>query len=139
VRFPDGVMEFIAPTRCAGCDDPGALVCAECESRLQRIGSGNTCLRCGAPLGSHSVCGECVGSDFAFDSARCVFRMALPLSRMITVFKDGGERRLAGVFGSWIADIVDDMSGWTLCPVPSSNASGVRTYRDSYRRTRTHP
>lgn len=51
-------LELLAPTRCAACERPGALVCEECLRALPLIDPVLCCSRCGAPFGS-LLCTEC--------------------------------------------------------------------------------
>jgi hypothetical protein len=53
------ICSRLAPTRCAGCDMPGALLCRrECARALPRIDRRWACPRCGAPFG-YLTCTEC--------------------------------------------------------------------------------
>jgi ComF family protein len=89
------------------------------------------------------VCAECDGVAFAFSRAACAALLALPLSRIVTVYKDGGERRLAGPLAELalpaVVRAIDDASvdaatqasgapsgDWTLVPVPASRRAVAR-------------
>lgn len=54
----EGAAELLWPTRCAGCDAPGVLLCDACRARLPLIDQAHACPRCGAPFG-RLVCTEC--------------------------------------------------------------------------------
>lgn len=54
----EGFAELLWPTRCAGCDAPGVLLCDGCRADLPLIDQAHACPRCGAPFGS-LVCTEC--------------------------------------------------------------------------------
>ena len=118
------VLELLAPTRCAGCDLPGAVLCDACRDVLPRIERAGACPRCGAPYG-HLVCTECWQSELAFSAAACVGSLAPPLARCVTLYKDGGERRLGAVLGTLLAETVAPWTGWpdAVAPVPTSAAS----------------
>jgi predicted amidophosphoribosyltransferase len=138
-----GLLELIAPTRCAGCELPGVLVCDECRDGLPRIHQPAACRRCGAPDGIEA-CAECDGVALAFSRAACAALLALPLSRVVTVYKDGGERRLAGPLAEIALPALEHSIGddaavdvarlgpgappieWTLVPVPASRRAVAR-------------
>jgi len=117
-----GLLEAIAPTRCAGCDLPGGLLCEACRDSLPRIEMAHACPRCGAPFG-WIVCTECWETEFSFSEARCVGTLERPLSRCVTLYKDGGERRLAPVMGALLAEALESWRGWpdAVVPIPASS------------------
>ena len=45
----DEALELVAPTRCVGCDEPGALLCDECLAALPWVRQELACPNCGAP------------------------------------------------------------------------------------------
>jgi predicted amidophosphoribosyltransferase len=123
----DSLAELLFPTRCAGCDLPGGLICARCAERLPLIDPATACPRCGAPTVSE-CCVECADVSFAFSGARCAGVLEPPLSRMVTLHKDAGERRLAPALASLA---LDALSGWlewpdAICGVPASPAAVLR-------------
>lgn len=122
-----GVLELAAPTRCAGCDRPGSLLCERCAGALVRIDLADACPRCGAPDG-RARCEECGRHEFAFPQARCAGVFTHPLARMVVLFKDGGERRLGRVLGALVAEVAADWAGWAdaVAPVPASHAAVLR-------------
>ncbi|HET6352125.1 MAG TPA: phosphoribosyltransferase family protein [Coriobacteriia bacterium] len=93
-----GLAELIAPTRCAGCDLPGALICDDCHDHAARFARAESCPRCGAPFGAF-VCTECWERSFAFEAAVALGELAPPLSRAVVLHKDAGERRLGDALG----------------------------------------
>lgn len=103
MRLAEGLAELLSPTRCAGCELPGALLCPACERDLPRIDPLDACARCGAPVGG-GACVECAGREYAFASARCLGTLGPPLSRMVVLHKDAGERRLGAVLGALAAE-----------------------------------
>ncbi len=84
------LADFLFPPKCAGCDRPGTLLCAACESAIVRIDPGRACPRCGAPSAGER-CPECGGREFAFASARCAALLEPPVSRAIVVLKDDAK------------------------------------------------
>lgn len=96
-------LETLWPTRCAGCDTPGERVlCARCERALAYIDACHACPTCGAPFGriQCTQCNEVVLASLGLD--------ALPVDgmthavmlddtarRIVTLYKDADERRLA--------------------------------------------
>lgn len=99
------VLEMLSPTRCAGCERAGQLLCDRCLSEFKLIDPVHACLRCGAPHGD-MLCTECERDALHAEKHelmqvdglnRCLAMatFAQPLSRIIRMYKDGGERRLA--------------------------------------------
>lgn len=118
-RLTRPFLEVLAPTRCAGCERPGALICPACLERLILIDPATSCMRCGAP-GGYIICTECgnptgasvSGASAADDEspldrvlATAVFEDPLP--RIVRAYKDGGERRLAPLFAQMLLDTAE--------------------------------
>jgi ComF family protein len=123
----EGLLELLAPTRCAGCDRPGALLCERCASALPLIETLRACPRCGAPEGVRH-CAECRGREFSFRFARCATIFTHPAARAVVLYKDGGECRLADTLGFLVARAAGEWRGWTdaVVPVPASRAAVLR-------------
>jgi len=100
-----GLAELVFPTRCAGCELPGSVLCARCRDALPRIESSGRCPRCGAPYGA-LTCTECWNREWAFSAALALGELEAPLARAIVLHKDAGERRLAAVLGTLLAEQV---------------------------------
>lgn len=112
-------LEAMAPTRCAGCERPGALICPRCLAELTPIDPAHACARCGAPFGD-LLCTECGhggeppgatvpaagGADSVPAPDRCLAAAVFegPLPRIIHAYKDAGERRLAPLLAELMAD-----------------------------------
>lgn len=129
-RLREAVLEVIAPTRCAGCERPGALICDECLAHMTPIDPVHSCLRCGAPFGD-VLCTECatdgggecidaVEGDDAGDTAapqaasrtevgRCLAATVFegPVPRIIRAYKDAGERRLGQLLAELMLDAAE--------------------------------
>ena len=99
------VLEILYPTRCAVCERPGNLLCPDCEARLSLIDHQQACKHCGAPYG-RLICTECVDRSgqrqFAFNESLSVMEYDRAARTLISVYKDGNERRLA----PWIAAVM---------------------------------
>ena len=102
-------LEVLSPTRCAGCERAGALICQECLASLTLVDPRHSCTRCGAPFGD-LLCTECSveGASSAVAKAldRCLACAvyAHPLPRIIKAYKDAGERRLAPYLAELLYD-----------------------------------
>lgn len=98
----DIAAETLWPTRCAVCDLPGSLLCDDCANDLPFIDACRACPRCGTPFGSVQ-CTECNPVMLAasereeppFTQMACATVFAESTRRIVTVYKDSGERRLA--------------------------------------------
>ena len=120
-RCAKGSLELLAPTRCAGCEYPGVLLCPACDARLERIRPERACPRCGAPECVRR-CHECRDREFAFAAARCAGRLRRPgpadgrppqgRLRAAAVRRDGGPHGRGGR-GDWAgwADAVVGVPG----------------------------
>ncbi|MDR1015028.1 MAG: double zinc ribbon domain-containing protein [Coriobacteriales bacterium] len=108
-RLRQAALELLWPTRCVGCERLGVLLCEDCASALPFIDQGRACPRCGAPAGA-LVCTECAPvherTALAFTQARCALEFAGPVPRLVVAYKDGGERRLAGLLARLVARVV---------------------------------
>lgn len=109
-----GLLDLIAPARCAGCDLPGSTLCSACAEAIVRADTDTICARCGAiGTGRAGVgCVECTGRDLGFEAAIAAGPFEPPLSRAITLYKDSGERRYAVFLGLMLADVCQPWSGW---------------------------
>ncbi len=117
----EALLEAVYPTRCAGCELPGALLCPACRDALPLVVRPGACESCGAPYGA-IICTECWDRTFAFSEARCVGSLARPLSRFVTIYKDGGERRLAPVAAALLLDALGSWGTWAdgVAAIPAS-------------------
>ena len=108
-RAAHEALEALSPTRCAGCERSGALICQDCLAALALIDSRHSCTRCGAPFGD-LLCTECSveGTSSAMAEAldRCLACAVYthPLPRIIKAYKDAGERRLAPYLAELLYD-----------------------------------
>lgn len=109
-RLVDGAAEALWPTRCVGCDRPGTLLCPPCRTALPWIDQRWACLNCGAPAG-WLACSECDGL-WETRAVTCALPFAGVGARLVTVYKDGHERRLAPVLAAAMACALDEARGW---------------------------
>ena len=125
MRLAEGLAELLFPTRCAGCELPGAVLCDTCRDNLPLVDWAGACTRCGAPFG-YLVCTECWSREWAFEAAVAVGSLEAPLARAVVLHKDAGERRLAAEFGALLARQVEvAWPGWAECVayVPATAAA----------------
>src|SRR5664280_1853565 len=105
MRLLDSLVELVYPTRCAGCEMPGMVLCDACRAALPLIASDQACPRCGAPFG-YLVCTECWNREWSFESALSLGEFEDRLAKAVVIHKDAGEQRLAVVMGSLLAEQV---------------------------------
>lgn len=104
------VAETLWPTRCAVCDRPGTPLCPDCIASLPYIDSLLACPRCGAPFG-RVQCTECnrvLLAAFGYEEppyrqATSPLVLTEKVRRIVTVYKDQGERSLARPMASLMA------------------------------------
>lgn len=130
----DAIAETLYPTRCVACDEPGVLLCPTCENTLERIDLEIACQRCGAPFG-RATCTECpspgstdtngklLPAPFAFDGARCACSYEGVCKRLLSVYKDSGEQRLAEHIARELFRVMSWEGSWLevadfLVPIP---------------------
>lgn len=121
----DGFLESFYPARCAICDLPGTMLCEACEQRLCPIDRAVACPRCGAPDGVDQ-CVACAGQTFSFSGARAAGSFDGSFSRLITIYKDAGERRLAPEIARLMVIAAgDDWRSWAdgVAFIPDSAAA----------------
>jgi len=124
----DGIAELLAPTRCAGCELPGRVLCATCHETLPRVESAHACPWCGAPFGA-LVCTECWQTEYAFEAALALGELSGVLARAVVLHKDAGERRLGSVLGGLLGEVVRaTWGGWAdvVCWIPPTTAAIAR-------------
>ena len=125
MRLLEGFVELLFPTRCAGCEMPGAVLCTVCNDTLPRIDRTGACPRCGAPFGM-LTCTECWSREWAFEAALALGEFEAPLARAVVLHKDAGERRLAAVLGTLLAqEVAVVWPGWAeaVAYIPATRAA----------------
>lgn len=121
----DGLLELLAPTRCAGCEFPGAVLCPTCRLALPVVDPSKACPACGAPFGA-LVCTECWETVFSFEQVVAFGQLEGALARAVVLHKDAGERRLGAVLGGLLGEAVCDAWGeWAQAVswIPPSSAA----------------
>ena len=106
--------ETIWPSRCAICDTPGEVLCTKCIDKLDFVDACKACERCGAPY-SQNQCTECNdvmiasngGQDFPLAQMRHVVALNDDSLRIIKVYKDGNERRLASIIAGMMSEYIE--------------------------------
>ncbi len=106
----EAVAETLWPTRCALCDIPGAVLCSACRSQLPYLDWWRACPRCGSAYGfvQCTACNPLALARIERDElpyAACTSSTVFTdeTGRIARVFKDQGERRLAGVMADCMA------------------------------------
>ncbi|MBY4797486.1 ComF family protein [Collinsella sp. AGMB00827] len=99
----EAVFETVSPTRCAGCERPGTLICQNCLNKLALIDPKTCCIHCGAPYGA-LLCTECDGQLGSLSRVLATAAFDDPLPRIIRAYKDAGERRLAKTCAALLLD-----------------------------------
>ena len=109
-RLGNDMLELLYPTRCVGCDLPGELLCAECRDSLEWIDQRWACPVCGAPFG-WLTCTECDGA-WETRATVCALSFCGTAARMVAIYKDHGEKRLAPIIAAAMACALDEASAW---------------------------
>ena len=102
----EAALEALSPTRCAACERPGALICDGCLRRLTLIDPEFACTVCAAPYGE-LLCTECRGERGPCELVLAAATYDGPARSIIRVYKDGGERRLAGQIAELLLDTAE--------------------------------
>lgn len=99
-------LETLSPTRCAGCERVGELICDRCLEELVVIDPAQACTVCGAPFGA-MLCTECRGEAGSCDRVLAGTVFEGPAPRIIRAYKDAGERRLAAALADILVDTAE--------------------------------
>ncbi len=122
------LAEAMWPTRCVVCDLPGELLCRRCRMNLPYLDQLQACPTCGAPWG-RGICCECNHQTlswrgmerFPLDGCASATMLSPTTRRMVTVFKDRGEERMAEVLAEIMANTMSP--SWhdrsLLVPIPA--------------------
>lgn len=128
------VLETLWPTRCAVCDEPGERVlCSRCEKALAFVDACHACPACGAPFG-RVQCTQCNDVTLAslgiealpVDGMSHVAVLDEALRRIVTLYKDADERRLATDIARLLARYVSPdriRDGCVVSYVPDSKSA----------------
>lgn len=112
------LLSVLLPQRCAVCRRAGAALCDGCRAALVRLAP-PLCERCGAP-GPWPVrrCAECAGRRLAFASARAAIVYDERARALVSAWKEGGRRDLAGEAAALVAEVVGRPPVEAICFVP---------------------
>jgi len=120
------VLEVLFPGRCLACGawmlgepDASVPVCGSCRVGLVPL-TGPRCRVCGMPLlVEDERCTRCREAEYSFASCLPVFAYAGAVKDLVIAFKSGGRRRIAGLFSTWLADLLAERHpGVPVVPVP---------------------
>ena len=103
MRLTEQLVKLVFPSRCAGCQQLGAIFCAACRARVQAVPR-PLCVRCGRPVLAGGRCRECRHTRFAVSAIRSAGVYDQPLSTAIHQFKYQGRRELARPLGQLLVD-----------------------------------
>ncbi|MDF1500334.1 MAG: ComF family protein [Anaerolineales bacterium] len=109
-------LDFIFPPRCAGCGQPGAVWCSDCDRRLVRAGVAG-CVRCGFP---RVVSWRCLACELGRIRVRSFARYQPPLKQAILRLKYHPDQALADRMAAWLSTLIDSQSDPAdlIVPVP---------------------
>ena len=110
MRLYESFAELLWPTRCVGCELPGALLCERCRAKLPWIEQRFACPCCGAPFG-RLTCTQCA-RDWLTRCCVCALSFTDVAAHMVTYLKDSHELRLAPVVAAAMACALDEASSW---------------------------
>lgn len=120
----EGLQELAWPTRCVGCDTPGALLCEECRARLPWICQRWACPNCGAPFG-WLTCTQCE-EPWEMRCVVCALGFDRVSSQMVACLKDAHELRLAPVNAAAMACALEEAAAWEgVDGTPRFDATGL--------------
>ena len=105
-KIGSGLLDLVLPRFCALCGGrvDALPLCSACRDSLRPI-SGDRCSRCGVGLISEQgICLRCRNSHWAFDRAVPLFEYSGPFRRLLSSYKFGGRRSLAG----YLADLCEE-------------------------------
>jgi ComF family protein len=113
-----GLLDLLAPRRCASCGRGEQLVCAACLPEL-RLLRGPLCARCGAPTAwPVERCAECAGRRLSFAQARAAVAYEGAARTLVSAWKERGQRRLGPLFARLVVEVVSPPRADVLTFVP---------------------
>jgi predicted amidophosphoribosyltransferase len=123
------LLDLLLPLRCVVCERVGAALCAACRTLLVRL-SPPLCARCGAPGAWVARCAECAGRRISFASARAAIVYDERARRVVSEWKEHGQRRLAAEAAALVAEslVRPEVAALTFVP-----ADGERTLHRGHR------
>ncbi len=114
-----GLLDLLAPPRCALCRSPGELLCGACMRALPLI-AGHRCERCGAAAQRPvAACAACRGRRLGYDRALAALEYEGTARDLVHAFKDGGLRSLAAPAAALMALVVERPDADLITWVPA--------------------
>lgn len=135
----ESLKETLWPTRCAICDKHGRLLCKECMRKLKIIDNNKSCDICGEPYGINQCC-SCtkINEDNLNDNinqkyynkAKSFCLLDKNSGRLITLYKDSGDRELSWVIAYFISCLIPaslhNKSNVYITYIPSSEEAKTK-------------
>jgi predicted amidophosphoribosyltransferase len=112
-------LDIVFPSRCAGCQRTGHVLCPSCIAKIQPVPS-PFCQLCGTSLSPYGVCKNCQYRLPKLSGQRAVSLYKEPLRGCIHALKYDGNIRLAEPLGQLLAQAYAryGMQADMLIPVP---------------------
>ncbi len=112
-------LDIVFPSRCAGCQRTGHVLCPACIAKIQPVPS-PFCQLCGTPLSTYGGCKNCQYRLPKLNGQRAVSLYQEPLRGCIHGLKYDGNTRLAEPLGLLLAQAYRryGLQADTLIPVP---------------------
>ncbi len=112
-------LDIVFPSRCAGCQRTGHVLCPACIAKIQPLPS-PFCQLCGTPLSPYGVCKNCQYRPPKLSGQRAVSLYQEPLRGCIHGLKYDGNTRLAEPLGLLLAQAYRrySLQADMLIPVP---------------------
>ena len=112
-------LDMVFPSRCAGCQRTGHMLCPACLAKIQPVPS-PFCQLCGTPLSTYGVCKNCQYHPPKLNGQRAVSLYQEPLRGCIHGLKYDGNTRLAEPLGLLLAQAYRryGLQADMLIPVP---------------------
>jgi ComF family protein len=115
------LLDLVFPRRCIVCGEDGDSLCPPCDRSLKRL-TGTMCERCGAPTEwPVERCRECGGRRLAFARARAAVVYDDAAKRLVSAWKERGQRTLATVAAAIVGDVVARPGAYTVTFVPADH------------------
>ena len=118
-QLKEAAVDLLFPPRCIGCNKTGGILCSNCLSHLSAI-LPPLCPKCGRPLSSQRLCGDCVEKGSIIDGIRSVYLFEGVMREAIHHLKYRGLKALAAPLGELLADYLlsHPLPAQVLVPVP---------------------
>lgn len=107
-----GILDYLYPPRCPGCDRllaQGQTICEDCSQKIRRAAE-PVCKRCGKPMEyeRREYCADCFGKEHKYRQGKAVFIYEGKIRQSMYRFKYSNKREYAAFYAAEAARLYKD-------------------------------